>query len=403
LRQFPAVPLAALGLLTIVAYGACYYAYGVLIQPISVATGWSAAALGAGFSIVLVVTGAGGIFAGRVLDRRGEQLVFALGALVGSAAMLLGSFQTSLVPFLAAYAGGCGLVGALGYYHVTQALAARSHPAAPARAIVWLTILGAFSSPIYLPFTAELIGSVGWRNTIRIEAATVAVAFALAAVLLRGRSAAPNLTVIEPARRALRAAWGNKPIRVWVLATVVGAAAIDVLLVYQVSVMVSEGLALTTAATIAGLRGLGQLIGRIPLGFVIRRLGVRQTVVAAYCAAALAALLLYGSGNLATAALYALFAGASIGALSALQGIYTHELVDERHLGMLLGTQQAFFGAGGAVGPAVAGAVLASTGSYTPTIAITAAGLAFSACALTFGGVALRSDKAIVTVLGSNE
>jgi len=48
----PLVPLVALGLLTVVAYGACYYAYGVLIQPISADTHWSA-----GFQNVQVLDG----------------------------------------------------------------------------------------------------------------------------------------------------------------------------------------------------------------------------------------------------------------------------------------------------------------------------------------------------------
>lgn len=63
----PVVPITALGLLTIVAYGACYYAYGVLIQPISADSRWPDAALGAIFSAILVVSGALGIVAGRVL------------------------------------------------------------------------------------------------------------------------------------------------------------------------------------------------------------------------------------------------------------------------------------------------------------------------------------------------
>jgi hypothetical protein len=61
----PVVPVSALGLLTIVAYGACYYAYGVLIQPISADTQWPVAALGAIFSAIPVVTGVLGMIAGR--------------------------------------------------------------------------------------------------------------------------------------------------------------------------------------------------------------------------------------------------------------------------------------------------------------------------------------------------
>jgi hypothetical protein len=48
---------------------------------------------------------------------------------------------------------------------------------------------------------------------------------------------------------------------------------------------------------------------------------------------------------------YSLLAGTSLGAISTLQGIYTNELVDPRHLGMLFGAQQAAFGVGGSLGP----------------------------------------------------
>ena len=102
--------------------------------------------------------------AGRVLDRRGPRPVFLVAGIAGAGAMLLASVQGALLPFALAYAGGCGLVGALGFYHITQAVAARTAPAAPARAIIWLTLFGAFSSPVYLPLTAWLTGSAGWRG-----------------------------------------------------------------------------------------------------------------------------------------------------------------------------------------------------------------------------------------------
>jgi MFS family permease len=122
----PVLPISALGLLTIVAYGACYYAYGVLIQPISADTHWPDAALGAIFSAILVISGTLGIVGGRVLDRHGPRLVFLLAATAGAGAMLVASAQSALLPFAIAYAGGCGLVGALGFYHITQAAAARA-------------------------------------------------------------------------------------------------------------------------------------------------------------------------------------------------------------------------------------------------------------------------------------
>ena len=66
-----------------------------------------------------------GIVAGRVLDRRGPRLVFLFAAVAGTGVMLAASAQSALLPFAIAYASGCGLVGALGFYHITQAAAAR--------------------------------------------------------------------------------------------------------------------------------------------------------------------------------------------------------------------------------------------------------------------------------------
>jgi len=150
-------------------------------------------------------------------------------------------------------------------------------------------------------------------------------------------------------------------------------------------VMARAGLPLATAATVAGARGLAQLAGRLPLGRLIKQIGARNTLVVAYAIGAVGAPLLFASGTLALALVFSLFAGVSVGALSSLQGIYTHELVDPRQLGTLLGTQQAVFGVGGAIGPAVAGALLGATGSYSPTILIATAGFATGACLLLVG------------------
>ncbi len=381
----PALPISALGLLTIVAYGACYYAYGALIQPIGADTHWPDAALGAIFSAILVITGVLGILAGRLLDRRGPRPVFLVAAVAGTGAMLAASVQSALLAFAIAYAGGCGLVGALGFYHITQAVAARAAPAAPSRAIIWLTFFGAFSSPIYLPLTAWLVQSAGWRDAIRIQAGTILAAFVLAAVLIKNPGGSwPGQPADSPAS-TLRGAWRSPRVRAWLLATLIGGAAVDALIVYQVSVTARAGLALGVAAAVAGFRGLAQLAGRLPLTGLVNRLGARNTLVLAYTVGAIATLLLFVSGALAPALLMSLFVGASVGAVYTLQGVYAYELIDPRHLGMVLGIQQAVFAIGGAIGPVAAGALLGATGSYTPAITIITAGFAAAAGVLLLG------------------
>jgi hypothetical protein len=92
------------------------------------------------------------------------------------------------VPFAIAYAGGCGLVGALCFHHITQSIAARCSPEAPARVIIWLTLFGALSAPIQLPLTGWLVESVGWRNAIRVEFVTVAVTLLVTGLMVKGHS-----------------------------------------------------------------------------------------------------------------------------------------------------------------------------------------------------------------------
>jgi MFS family permease len=171
------------GLVTIVAYGVAYYSYGVLIDPIRASTGWSAAALGAFFSGVLVIGGLGGLAGGRLVDRTGTRPAFLLAGTLGAGAIAIASYQHELLPFALFYATGCGVIAALGFYHVTQPAAIRASTNSPEQAVVWLTILGAFASPIFLPLTALLVNDTGWRSTIRVDAAIAGIVFLLAAAV----------------------------------------------------------------------------------------------------------------------------------------------------------------------------------------------------------------------------
>jgi len=304
-----------LGLVTIAAYGVAYYSYGVLIDPIHADTGWSSPALGAIFSGVLIIGGGGGLIGGRLVDRVGTRPALLLAGSLGAGAVAAASYQHTLLGFGLLYAMGCGVIAALGFYHVTQP-DAHTH---------------------------------------------------------RDRGTVTS---------ALRAAWQAPGFRRWVLASLISGAAVDVILVYQVPVMIAAGLPIGAAASIGGLRGLAQLGGRIPLSPVLRRLGARRTIVLSLVTGAVGALLLLASGHVVPAVVYSLLAGASIGAMYTLQGIYTNELVGQADLSLLMGAQSAVFAIGGAAGPVLAGAVFAATGSYTAVVLLTAVALAVSAAVM---------------------
>jgi MFS family permease len=372
--------VCGLGLVTIVAYGVAYYSYGVLIDPIHKGTGWSSPALGAVFSGVLVIGGAGALVGGRLVDRLGTRPAFLLAGTVGAAAVAAASYQHDLPAFGVLYAFGCGLITALGFYNITQPAAIRAAGDAPERAVVWLTVIGAFSSPIFLPVTAALVDGVGWRATLRVLAGLAAATF-LTMAALQGAEPAHVRARRAPASvaDALRGAWKAPGFPRWVLASMISGAAVDIILVYQVPVMIAAGLPIGAAATIGGIRGFAQLGGRLPLSALLRRLGTRRTIVLSLIVAGVGTLLLLVSGHVAPAVLYSVLAGASIGAMYTLQGIYTNELVGDANLSMLMGAQAAVFAIGGAAGPVIAGTVFGATGSYVLVVWLTTAALAAAA------------------------
>ena len=286
------------GVVTIVAYGVAYYSYGVLIDPIRASTGWSSAALGAVFSGVLVIGGAGALAGGRLVDRLGTRPAFLLAGTVGAGAVAAASYQHDLPAFAVLYAVGCGLITALGFYNITQPAAIRAAGDEPARAVVWLTVIGAFSSPIFLPVTAALVDGVGWRATIRVLAAIAAADVSDHGCRARGRAGArPARRAVVSVPDALRDAWKAPGFSRWVLASLISGAAVDIILVYQVPVMIAAGLPIGAAATIGGMRGFAQLGGRMPLSAVLRRLGTRRTIVLSLTIAAAGTLLLLASGH----------------------------------------------------------------------------------------------------------
>ena len=152
--------------MTCTCYGAAFYAYGILLDPIHTEFGWSLTFLGSVFAVAQLISAFGASVAGRLLDRWGGQLVFKI---QGAASVLLftASWSQNAALFAVLMSTGLGFMAASGFYHVSTAIAGRVGPSDPGRSIAVLTAIGAFCSPIYLPVGAVLINSWGWRQQYR--------------------------------------------------------------------------------------------------------------------------------------------------------------------------------------------------------------------------------------------
>ena len=366
---FPHLTIVLLGLVTISAYGAWYYAFGVLLDPILADTGWSEAGLTATFSASAALGALAALPAGRLIDRRGSRRGFVAAALLSAAGLGLASTARSLPVFVVGAVVGGASLQSLGFYHITQATAVRAVPHQPAKAIARLTIYGAFSSTIFLPLAAYLEQHIGWRATMRTLEAGTASVLLLAAAVIRDRP--------DPARQRaelrISVVLASVPARRFLIASALIGLGVGTILVYQVPLMTAAGLPVGVAAWMAGARGVAQVSGRIPVARIVARLGARGAIQLAYTTITLGVGVLILAGRVWVALIYVAVAGFGIGATSPLQGIYADELFEREQLGAAMGVLGMGFGLAGAVGPTLVGLLTDLAGSRWWGVAIAVA------------------------------
>jgi len=346
------LPLNFLGVLTVVAYGTWFYGFGVLFSDLSNFHGLSASTLGVTFGIAQLLSGIGAVATGRRLDVFGPRAVLGIIGPIGATIYFASSFTTGTM-FLTMYALGGGLIGAAGFYSFTQPLAVRTASTDSTRAITRLTIWGAFSSPIMIPLTEVLRSSYGWQTAVRLPAALTLIAFFVAASVCR--------VVVSPSEKppalivSIRSALGNARLRLFTIGAFLSSIAASTLLVFQVPTMTAAGVSTGTAALLASVRGFMQLGGRLPLVPAIRKFTAPRLIIVARYTLGISALFLLGSGNIAFAVIYVVFAGITLGALSALDGVAARDIVQPEVFGTVMGGFGLITTLGAALGPIFSG------------------------------------------------
>ena len=348
------LPLNALGFLTVVAYGTQFYGFGVLYTNLSSFHNVSASTLGITYGISNLIAGIGAVATGRRLDVFGPRAVLGIIGPFGAVIYGASSFATGTT-FLATYALGGGLIGAAGFYSFTQPLAVRIAKTDAARAITRLTIWGAFSSPIMIPFTEILRANYGWQTAVRLPALITAISFLLAAAVCRVDIDIATNEMRPSLIASLRGALSDVRLRLFAAAAFLSSVAVSTLLVFQVPTMTWAGVSAGTAAGLASLRGLMQLAGRIPLLAAINRYTAPRLIVIARVLLGISALFLLGSGNLVLALIYIVLAGVTIGALSALDGVVARDIVQPEVFGTVMGGIGLIATLGGSLGPIFGG------------------------------------------------
>ncbi|MEM9204549.1 MAG: MFS transporter [Actinomycetota bacterium] len=345
-ERFPWTAVSLLGLLTIVGYGTWHYSFGVLLEPILTDTGWPEEWLVTSFSATGLIGAFAAPLAGRLIDRQHFRLALAATGLVAAAGLTLASTTDSLAVFVLSTGVAGSALAAFALYHVTQTLAVRYAPTKPARSVSVLTWWGAFASTIYLPFTAFLIDAADWRVAMRVLSAIVGIYLVAAAIALP----APPMVETQTRSRGLTFL-ADPAVRRYAIASFGCGTAVGIVLVYQVTVMTAAGLSLTAAASLAGLRGIFQFVGRLPVISLVERFGSRRSLQFAYGGIAVGCGVLAFATSPTVGLAYVVIGGLGIGASSPLAGIHASQIFPAVRLGQGMGTMSLVFGVAMAIGP----------------------------------------------------
>jgi MFS family permease len=371
LERLPRSVTVVLGLSVVVGFGVWFYGYGVLLEPIGVDTGWAEGLLSSTYGASMFGAGVLATVVGRLLPRNGSRAIYGVGAAVVLPAYFALAQASSPWLFVIVGIAAGSITGALGYYAAVHTIIALLvPPAARARTITTNTLWGAMASPVFLPLMAWLVLEFDWRTTLRLTGAAVAGVFALVAVAvpdIRGEAA-----VTASLRAAIASAVSDRTTRAVLATTLIGGVVTAIVVLYQVPVMVTAGLTLAVASSLAGARGFMQLGGRIPMPWMIARFGSRTTLRGAHLLTGVACLMLPFTGAPPIAVVFALVAGLAIGALVPVESIFTADIIPTESLGVVLGVASLARGVGAALGPALGGGLASAADSRTPTLVVAA-------------------------------
>ena len=167
--------LATLCLTQITGWGVLFYAFPVLQGSIATDTSWSPSAVAAAFTAGQVTAALGGLVVGPVLDRRGPRMLMTAGSLGALVSLALVATAGSLPAFVVAWMLAGASMAAVLYAPAFAAITGWYAGADRLRALTVLTVAGGLASTVFAPLTATLHAQLGWRDTLLVLGALLAL------------------------------------------------------------------------------------------------------------------------------------------------------------------------------------------------------------------------------------
>jgi MFS family permease len=367
-RHYGWVMVAIGALMTCVAVGAMF-SLAVFLDPMTRDTGWSRAGVSSAMTLNFLAMGIAGFGWGALSDRFGTRRVVLAGSVLLGLGLALASRATSQTGFLLTYGLIVGV--AAGSFFAPMIAAVMSWFDRYRSLAVSLVSVGVGVAPMTLsPFAAWLVSFTDWRAAQLTMAILVWVLLIPAALFVRpapaaaAGGAAPKDVPAGAPTLGVGDALRSPQFIVLALTFFACCAAHSGPIFHTISYAIVCGVPAMAAVTVYSVEGLAGLGGRVVLGVLADRYGVKPVLIAGLAIQACAAGAFVFAARLgdfyATAAVF----GFAYGGVMPLYMVLAREYFGQRILGTIIGAASMISSVGMALGPLGGGWIFDRFGGY---------------------------------------
>ena len=375
--------VGALGLTEMISWGVLYYGYAIFMRPMQLELHLSRTQVSGAFSLGLAVSGVAAVPVGRWLDRHGSRGLMTVGSVASAALCLAWSRVTSIAALYIVWIGlGASMAAVI--YEPAFAAVAGWFRQDRRTAFADLTVLAGMAGVVFIPLSAWLTVTHGWRHAVAFDALMLATTIPIHASMLPpppDGDASALLPTMEkaPAERSLLR---DRTLQTLALSFTLSYTATVAIGTHLIALLTERGHdARSSALAMASV----ELIA-LPARVLFARLAARASLekltglMMALQAAGICALAV--SHFRAAVWIYVALFGIGFGTMTPARAMLLADLFPLHRYGRVSGYLAVFLAGSRAVGPVTAGALRDLTGSYTAVLVMLTLGCAIGAMAL---------------------
>jgi len=359
------------------------YSFGIFFNLLLADFGWSRVETAMGYSFGQIFAGLLGIFIGRITDSIGPRLIGLVCGLSLGAGCILMSLITGMWQFYLIYGILFGI--GMGGTYVPLASTVSRWFVRRRGFMIGILVSGVGTATIIFPMLVSFILSFySWRTSFLIVGVLALLLIIPAALFLRrdpgvmGESAygqnqeSGGGSPVAEAGLSFREAVATD--NFWMVCAIyflVGYFS-QAVIVHIVPYAKALGIAVTSAAAVLSLVGAGSIAGRIIMGSISDKIGVKASLIISLSIPILTFIWLQSANEMWMLYLFAPTYGFAYGALMAMMVLTAAMMFGLPALGVIIGVISFMYSLGGAAGPAMSGYLFDITGSYNAAFLVCA-------------------------------